>query len=174
MVLNNVNVDALQAFAQQAEKDPSQARKSKKVEGDWVLEEGKAQFRATLEFPKGKQVVEADFAPFMGGWGSQPDPVQYCLYGFASCYASTFAAVASMEGVKLSRLHVTAENQLDLSRTLGLSDNPSVEKLEIRLTVGSDAPQEKLEELEKLAFQRCPAVFCLTHPIRVETQVVKG
>lgn len=173
-VLNNVNVEALQAFARQAEKDPSQTRKSKKVEGEWVLEEGKPQFRATLDFPKGKRVVETDFAPFMGGWGSEPDPVQYCLYGFASCYASTFATMASLEGVKLSSLHVTAQNKLDLSRTLGLSDRPIVEKLEITLTVGSDASREKLEELEKLAFQRCPAVFCLTNPIQVETQVVKA
>lgn len=174
MVLNNVNVETLRSFAEQAEKDPPQAKKSKKVEGDWILEEGQPQFRATLEFPKGKQLVETDFAPFMGGWGSRPDPVQYCLYGFAACYASTFAVMASLEGIQLKKLHVTAENKIDLSRTLGLSDNPIVEKVQVTLTVDSDASQEKLEIVEKLAFQRCPAVYCLTNPIRLETQVVKA
>jgi len=35
----------------------------------------------------------------MGGEGLAPDPIQYCLYGLAACYAGTFAGLAAAQGV---------------------------------------------------------------------------
>ena len=40
-----------------------------------------------------------------------------------------------------------------------------------RLQVVSDAPREKLEEIEKLAYERCPAVFALTERVRLKTKL---
>jgi uncharacterized OsmC-like protein len=108
----------------------------------------------------------------MGGGGRKPDPVQYCLYGLAACFAGTFATLAAMEGVALKKLVVAAENRVDLSRTLGLSWNPIVEGVEITVMVSADAPREKLEEIERLARERCPGVYCLTTPIPLTTHLV--
>ncbi len=171
MSLNNVNTEAMGKFFEQAKADPETAKKKKRVEGEWVFEEGKAQFKATLAFKQGERVVESDFAPFMGGRGLAPDPVQYCLYGLAACYAGTFVSIATMEGVELRELRVAIENKMDLSRALGLSDNPIVEGVEIVLSVSSDAPREKLEEIEAEAKERCPGVYCLTEPIPLSTRV---
>ena len=173
MVRNNVNVEAVEKFVEEVKKDPAQARKVKRVTGEWVFQEGEPQFRAELEFPRGKEVIQADFAPFMGGGGIKPDPIQYCLYGFASCFAGTFAAVAAMEGVTLKKLSVVAENKLDLSRTFGLTDNPPVEEVELTVTVSSDAPPEKLQEIERLARERCPGVYCITNPIPLKTKLLR-
>lgn len=173
MVRNNVNVAAVEKFVEEVKKDPAQAKKVKRVVGEWVFQEGEPQFKAEVEFPKGKEIVQADFAPFMGGGGQKPDPIQYCLYGFASCFAGTFAAVAAMEGVTLKKLTVAAENRMDLSRTFGLADNPLVEGVELTVTVSSDAPPEKLQEIERLARERCPGVYCITNPIPLKTTLLQ-
>jgi len=172
MTINNVNREAMRKFAEEAKRNPEVAKKSKRVEGEWVLDESRPQFRARLEYPMGTDRVEADAVPFMGGGGRKPDPLQYCLYGTASCFAGTFAAIAAMEGVVLKKLTVVAENKVDLSRTLGLSDNPIVQGVEITVNVQADAPKEKLAEIERLARERCPGVYCLTHPIPLRTQLV--
>lgn len=168
---NNVNTDAVLKFADEVRKNPDAAKKTKRIVGEWVLEEGQPQFRARVEYPKGAEILEADTAPFMGGTGIKPDPVQYCLYGLAACYASTFAAIAAGEGIPLGKLTVAAENQVDLSRSIGLSPNPVVEGVTITATVQSEAGREKLEEVERLTRERCPGVYCLTNPIPLTTKL---
>ncbi len=172
MGLNNINTQVVGKFMEEAEKDPQIAKKSKRVEGEWVFEDGKPQFKATLAFKEGEQVVESDFAPFMGGRGLAPDPIQYCLYGMAACYAGTFVSLATMEGIALRGLKIAVENKVDLTRTLGLSSNPIVEGVEMTLTVTSNVPRERLEQVEALARDRCPGVYCLINPIQLTTHLV--
>src|SRR3989338_4187924 len=128
MKINNVNLEKTAAFVEEVKQDKNKALKAKRVEGTWNLEDGKVQFTSTLEHPNGRTIVEADGPPFMGGSGIKPDPVQYCLFGLAACYAQTFASIAAEKGIKLQQLKVTAENKVNLSKALGLSNEPIVEK----------------------------------------------
>lgn len=171
MSLNNFNLEAMAKFLEEVRENPEAAKRSKKVEGQWIFDEGRPQFEAKLGFKEGEQVLEADFAPSMGGGGRKPDPIQYCLFGVASCFAGTFMAIASMEGVPIQKLKIAVENKVDSSRTLGLSDNPIIEEVEATFTIKSTAPKEKIEEIEKLAQERCPGVYCLTNPIKLKTKI---
>ena len=172
MGLNNINTEAAGKFMEEAKNDPLVAKKTKRVEGEWVFEEGQPQFKATVAFNEGEQVLESDFAPFMGGMGLAPDPIQYCLYGLAACYAATFVSIAAMEGIALQEVKIAVENKVDLTRTLGLSSNPIVEGVEVTLTVKADVPRERLESIEALARDRCPGVYCLVNPIQLTTSLV--
>lgn len=172
MGLNNINIDAAGKFIEEARNDPQIAKKTKRVEGEWVFEDGRPQFKATLTFNEGERLLESDFAPFMGGKGLAPDPIQYCLYGMAACYAGTFVSVATMEGITLQGLKIAVENKVDLTRTLGLSSNPIVEGVNVTLTVFSDVQRGRLEKVEALARDRCPGVYCLINPIQLTTNLV--
>jgi len=171
MGLNNFNTEAASAFLAQARQDASAARKTKRVEGEWVFTEGETQFKASVAFQAGECVLESDFAPFMGGHGLAPDPIQYCLYGLAACYAATFVSIATTEGLKLHSLKVAVENVVNLSRSLGLSSAPVVEGVDVTLSVAADASRERLEAIAQLARDRCPGVYCLVHPIRLTTHL---
>ncbi len=173
MGLNNINTEKLEATVKEVQKDLSRAKKVNRVEGDWNLGQG-SQFRATVQFEGGKMTVEADQPSFLGGGGTQPGPMIYCLYGSASCYAATFATMAAMEGIKLKKLRILAESAIDFSKVFGLSNNPIAEKVKFTLYVESDAPADKLRKLEELSRQRCPAVYCLTNPIPLETELKIG
>ena len=82
-------------------------------------------------------------------------------------------SMATMMEIKIQDLRVSAENFTDLSKTLGLTNNPIVEKVKIIATVKSDAKEEQLKELQKMAHERCPGVYCLVNPIPLETELVK-
>ena len=142
MKINNVNVDKLQNTITELKKDISKAKKVNKIEGEWNLGEG-SQFKATVQFENGKATLEVDQPSFLGGGGTQPGPMIYCLYGSASCYAATFATMAAMEGIKLKKLKITAESSVDFSKVLGLSNNPIAEKVKFTLHIESDATEEK-------------------------------
>ncbi len=165
--MNNVDMEKAGTFVEEVKLDKSKAFKVKRIEGNWNLKEEKVQFISTLEHAQGKTIVEADGPPFLGGSGIKPDPVQYCLFGLAACYAQTFASIAAEKGIKLKQLKVAAENKVNLSRALGLSNEPIVEKVILEVKASGEKG-ENLSEIKKLAEQRCPGVYCLTNAIKLE------
>ena len=171
MKINNINLEKAKAFAEEVIADKSKAIKLKKVEGSWNFMDGKPQFASTLEHANGNTIIEADAPPFMGGSGIKPDPVQYCLFGLAACFAQTFASVAAEKGIELKKLKVAAENKVNLSRALGLSNEPIVERVKLSVEVLSEADKGRLKEIEKLAKERCPGVYCLTNPIKLDIEM---
>ncbi|GMR05168.1 MAG: OsmC family protein [Thermodesulfobacteriota bacterium] len=171
MKINNVDVDRVAATAKAIQEDMTKAKKVNTIEGVWNTGEG-SQFSATVNFEGGTMTLEADQPTGLGGGGTMPGPMIYCLYGSASCYAATFATVAASEGVTLRSLRIKAESFIDISKTFGLSENPIAEKVKFTIEVDSDAPAEKIREIEELAKQRCPAVYCLTNPVPLETELV--
>jgi uncharacterized OsmC-like protein len=171
--MNNMILDGMIKFTQEVRQDSSKAVKNKKVECSWIFEGGNPQMEAKLQFAKGEAVLQADSPPFMGGAGLAPDPVQYCLFGFATCFAGTLMAVATAMNVRIEHLKVSAENALDFRRSLGLSNDPIVQKVKLSLAVRTDAPDDKLKELERLARERCPGVYCVVNPIPLETEIIR-
>ena len=170
-MINNVNVGMLEQVAKEAETDKSKVRRTQKIEGEWLLKEGSPQFRAEVSFEGGKVVMESDQPKNLGGGGTRPGPLHYCFFGLVSCYTATFAAMASQMGIELRKLTARLEGNLNFSRVFGLSKEPVMEEIRIALSVESDAPQEKLEEIEKLAYERCPAVFALTEKVKLNTSL---
>lgn len=170
-ILNNVNAGALEQVAREAQTDKSKVKRTQKIEGEWLLAEGGPQFRAEVSFEGGKIVMESDQPKNFGGGGTRPGPLHYCFFGLVACYTSTFAAMASMMGLKLRKLTAKLEGNLNYSRVFGLSQEPVMEEIRITLAVESDASREKLEEIEKLAYERCPAVFALTEPVKLNTKL---
>ena len=170
-ILNNVNVGMLEQVTKEAETDKSRVKRTQKVDGEWLLEEGGPQFRAEVNFEGGKIVMESDQPKNLGGGGTRPGPLHYCFFGLIACYTATFATMASMMGIELKRLAARLEGNLNFSRVFGLSKEPVMEEIRIVLQVESDAPKEKLEEVERLAYERCPAVFALTEQVRLNTSL---
>ena len=173
MAINNMNLEGMKNFLEEVKQDLSKSKKSKKVECTWNFDQGRPQMGSKVQHPKGKTLLQSDFAPFMGGGGLAPDPIQYCLFGFAACFAGTFMAMATMMGIKIQSLKVSAENFMDLSKTLGVTGNPIVEKVKITTSVKSDAKEEQFKELERLARERCPGVYCLVNPIPLESELIR-
>lgn len=171
MTVNNVNAEQMNAFVAELERDPAVGKKHKVVMGEWSFPEKTTQFRATLEYPQGKAALAAELPPFAGGWGTSPDPIQYCLYGLAACFAVTFAATATSKGIALKRLKVTAENWMDLRKQMGLSKDAIIERVQFTVDAEADVPRERLEELLRLTEERCPGTECVTRSIPLKTQL---
>ncbi|MFQ5455738.1 MAG: OsmC family protein [Nitrospirota bacterium] len=169
--MNNLKINSVLKFVEDAESNPDILKKSKSVEGEWNLEEGNTQFSSEVEFKEGKLVLKSDQPPFMGGNGTAPDPIQYCLFGLTACFAGTFVTIATQQGITLEKFIISAENQVDLGMAVGLSDNPIVERVKISVKVKGDISRDKLSEIEDIVTKRCPGVYCLTNPIPLETSV---
>ncbi len=169
--MHNVNVDALTKTITQGESDPSSLVQEVSFDGEWRSEQG-PQFTTTIPVPNGEPFIfEADFPPPMGGTGSAPNPLAYCFWGGLACYAMTFAQEAALRGVALRGLRAHATAEVDMSRALGVSDNPPVERIDWTLDVDADADATTLDAIKATADEHCPGVYCLRNPVELRTQL---
>lgn len=169
--INNVNVQKVQLTEAQVKSNPSAAKKTQVIEGEWILEEGDVQFRSNIKFEGGETVFKVDNPTFMGGSGKLPGPLHYCFFGLASCYTGTFATMAAMLGIQIKKLTTRVEADVNFSRVFGLGDDPVMEEVRVILRIESEASEEKIKEAEKLALERCPVVFTLRNPVKLVPKI---
>lgn len=163
MRINNVDVDRVEQTIAAVQANPDQAKRTNRVEVTWQFTESRLQMVGTAVVEGKPMTLEADSPTFLGGGGLRPGPIPYCLFGFATCYAGTFAGVAAEQGVRLKRLKVTAETTVDFTRALGLGDTPPSEGVRFIVEAEADGDREVLERLKTSAYERCPGVYCITH-----------
>lgn len=172
--MNRVNLEAIQKTAGTVQADPASAIRKNHLDGAWNLQGAdgeRPQFFASVAFEGGSILLESDQPTFQGGGGMRPSPIQYCLFGLAACFASSFVTAATARGVSLQSFEVAAEVEVNLSRSLGFSQDPPMKGMTLSLRVQSDATREVLEEIAEVARSRCPAVFCLTNPMELQIRM---
>ena len=173
MEVNRINLEAFDKTIEKAKKDSESALKTLKVEGRWRLGEKGPQFESELKYENGRVILYADEPSFLGGGGTSVNPIQYCLFGIASCFAATFAKWAAIEGVELEELTVTVKADLDMSISFGVADNPILNKMTLSVNAKTEASDEEVDKIRQITVKRCPAYYCLTEAVTPEIIVTK-
>jgi uncharacterized OsmC-like protein len=61
---------------------------------------------------------------------------------------------------------------INFAKTFDIADEPITEGLNFKIHAESDgADKQKLQELVKMAEERCPAVYSMSHEIKVNAQI---
>lgn len=170
-IRNGVNLTKYREFIETVKQEPALGIKRLQVVGEWISDGPAPHFAAFLDSESGKVRVESDEPHVLGGGFTAPNPNQLCLAGAIACYASSFSKWAAMSGVDIRKLTISAAANIDMSKSLGVSENPPVEAIQYELMVDSDATIEELLEVKKLADERCPGVYCLTHALKLDVQL---
>jgi len=106
----------------------------------------------------------------VGGLADAPTPLEYLLSGAIGCYAAVFAFYAAKLGVDYESFEAVARTSFDVRGHMMPDAPPSgFQKVTIAIDVKSNAPAEKLREIERLALQGCPGIATLRDPVAVET-----
>lgn len=172
-VVNNVDLEKISQTITNGKKDKATLKKPVKLQGEWNFDPSKGyQFRTELPFEKGKQVIEIDSPSFLGGGGNRLGPMAYCVAGITSCFIATFVSVAAMQGIKLTKLNVDAECSVNFAKTFDVANEPITEGINFQIDAQSEnADKRKLEQILRIAEERCPAMYSMSHIIKVNAQI---
>jgi uncharacterized OsmC-like protein len=172
-VLNNVDLDKLSQTVASGKKDKSFLKKPVKLQGEWNLDPDKGyQFRTELAYEKGTQVIEVDAPSFLGGSGNRLGPMGYCVAGMTSCFIGIFVNVASSQGIRLKRLNVSAECNVNFAKTFDVADEPIMEGIDFQVDAEAEnADKSKLQQILEMAEERCPAMYSMSHVIGVKAKI---
>ena len=108
----------------------------------------------------------------VGGQNVAPTPLEFLLSGAVGCYAAVFAFYAAKLGVDYESFEATARADFDVRGHMMPDAPPSgFQKVTIEIAVQSDAPAERLREVERLALAGCPGIATLRDPVQVESHL---
>ncbi len=172
--INNVDLDKVSNTVTKGKENKNTLKKPVKLQGEWNLDSNSEyQFKTELPFEKGSEIIEIDSPSFLGGDGNRLGPMAYCVAGITSCFIGTFAGIASQQGVKLTKLKVNTECNINFAKTFDLSDEPISEGINFQINAQSkNADNQKLQEILKMAEERCPAMYSMSHKIDVNAKIV--
>ena len=151
---------SLQApFKAQYRKDPDTALITLRAEG-------KLGPNVTCKIETGKAHVDAGLHPAVGGDGRSACSAETLLEALVGCAGVTLSAVATALNIPLRNGTIRAEGDLDFRGTLGVSKDVPVGFKEIRLNfnLDSEASEEQLATLIRLAERYCVVYQTLTNP----------
>lgn len=120
--------------------------------------------------------LEADHPAVLVGADNAPLPVEYLLYGLASCITSGIANIAAARGVTLTEVEAKVEGDIDLRGILGLSGDVrnGYEKIRATFTIKGDAPEEKLRQIVEQSKARSAVFDVLTNGVPVDIGINVG
>jgi uncharacterized OsmC-like protein len=108
----------------------------------------------------------------VGGDLCAPTPLEYLLSGAVGCYAAVFAFYAAKMGVPYDSFEAVARTNFDVRGHMMPDAPPSgFQNVSIDISVVSDAPPEKLREIERLALAGCPGIATLRDPVAVSSRL---
>lgn len=170
-IINNVDLDKISKTIADGRHDPSTLKRPVVLEAEWNLDSGKPyQFKTDLTYEKGKQIIEIDSPSFLGGNGNRLGPMAYCVAGITSCFIATFVTLASSKDIRLSNLNVKARCNINFAKTFDVADEPITEGIEFHIAAESpNAGKQQLQEIIRLAEEKCPAMYSMKHEIKVDT-----
>lgn len=89
MIVNRVDVEKFKETVEKARKDPTTGKKTMEIEGEWRIGKTGPQFESKIKTENGGEIIlQSDETLILGGDGTAPNPVQYCIYGLIACYRS--------------------------------------------------------------------------------------
>ena len=180
-ILNGVNVDALSQTIDVIKEDPSIAKFNFRVENQWV-NGGENKTTVRDFYGAGKTHVRSkpfvftkDEPEILLGNDSGANPVEYALTALAGCVTTTLVYWAAAKGVKLNKVESTLEGDIDLQGLLNLDENVIVgyKSIQINFKIDSDATEETLQELIKIAKKHSPTCNTFLNPTPVNISLSK-
>ena len=105
----------------------------------------------------GRTLAVAGLHPATGGSGLELCSGDMLLEALVACAGVTLKAVATALDIPLKSGSVAAEGDLDFRGTLGVAKDAPVgfRQIRLRFDLDTDAPQDKLDQLLKLAERYC-------------------
>lgn len=155
-MLNGINVDALQQFAEGVAQHPATGEARFNVKTKW---QHQTRAVATVshyalggeKFARHFEIASDEPIELLGQ-NSAPNPQELLMAALNACLSVGYAANAAAMGITVHSLEIETDGRLDLRGFLGLDEtvNPGYDEVSYVVRLSTDASRERVEELHKV------------------------
>jgi uncharacterized OsmC-like protein len=176
--LNGIDINALTETAGAIAADPSKGIARLGVTTEWS---GQTRTKTTVTgYELGGEWIERSFTfetdePLEVCGGNQaPNPQEYLMAALNACMIVGYVANAALRGIRIEKLLIRTEGELDLRGFLGIDENvaPGNETIRYEVAIRCDGTREQVEEIHEVVKKTSPNYFNITRPVALESKLV--
>ena len=111
-----------------------------------------------------------------GGGDVAANPAEYALAALGSCQAITYRVWAAQLGIKLDKVEISIDGDIDLRGFLGIDDRIRAGFNAVRIWVNLSGPEPpaRYEELAATVDAHCPILDLFRNPVPVDRKLVSA
>ena len=108
------------------------------------------------------------------GEDTAANPQEYLMGAMNACILNTYVIAAAMKGIKLERVVMETEGELDLRGFLGIDKNviPGYKELKYKVRLQGDGTKEQYEEVHKTVVATSPNYYNISRAIELNTELI--
>ena len=177
-IVNGINVDDLKGLIAGVADNPETGATKWRVATSW---QGQTRSRARIDgFGIGGEDVNRSFSfdidePLeLGGGNAFANPQEHLIAALNACMIVGYAAQCALRGIKLERLEIKTEGDIDLRGFLGL--DPAVpagyESLQHTVIIKGDATPAQFAEVHDAVMATSPNVYNIANAVALNPSLV--
>jgi uncharacterized OsmC-like protein len=177
-VVNGIDVDALQAVAEEIKANPAKGMVEFRVKSNW---KGQTRSEATVEsYTLGGEKIDRTFKmmvdePFeLLGENTAPNPQEYLMTALNACVMVGYVAGAAIRGIRLESLELVTEGALDLRGFLGIDPTvkPGYDRIRYTVRIKGNGTAEQFREIHETVLKTSPNYFNVTQPVAIDADLI--
>ena len=176
--LNGIDTEVLKQVMGQVSKDPSVGKVKFQVTTTW---KGTTKSETVVRgYEIGGQKVSrihtfvTDEPKELLGEDTSANPQEYLMGAMNACILNTYVIAAAMKGIKMEKVEMETEGELDLRGFLGIDKNviAGYKELKYKVRLKGNGTQEQYEEVHKAVVATSPNYYNISHAIKLNTELI--
>lgn len=176
--LNGIDLNALNQTVQAIQEDKSQGMVAFRVKSTWqsqTLSETKIEsYTLAGKEIKREFTFRTDEPLELLGTNQHPNPQEYLMGALNACMMVGYVAGAALNGIKLEKLVIETEGELDLRGFLALDQNviPGYESLSYTVHIKGDGTPEQFQKIHEFVQKTSPNYYNIAQAIALKAKLV--
>jgi uncharacterized OsmC-like protein len=179
-LVNGIDVSAVEQLAAAIAADPAAGAAAFRVATKWnggTKTESRATSYSLGGRPHARDFTMRTDEPFeLAGENTEPNPQEMLMASLNACMTVGYAALCSLQGIRLESVEIVTEGQLDLRGFFGL--DPSVkagyDELRYVVTIKADGTRQQLQAIHEAVMATSPNRWNLSAPVTLVSELVIG
>lgn len=176
--LNGIDTEALKQVMSEVSKDPAKGKLKFHVSTLW---KGVTRSETRVEaYELGGRTIKRKFAIMIDepeellGENTAANPQEVLMAAFNACVMNTYVIVASMKGIKLEKVEIETEGELDLRGFLGIDKTvkPGYDEILYKVRLKGNGTREQFEEIHKTVMATSPNYWTISHSVKVHADLI--
>jgi uncharacterized OsmC-like protein len=176
--INGIDTDGLRQVMKDVSADPAKGMVKFQVSSTWT---GQCRMETKVSsYVLGGQTIHRthtiviDEPVELLGRNEAPNPQEVLMAAFNSCIMVGYTVGAAMKGIKLEKLVVETEGELDLRGFLGLDAKikPGYDTVRYRVHIKGNGTEAQFQEIHEAVCATSPNRFNIAQPIKLDAKLI--
>lgn len=176
--INGIDTDGLKQVIENVSQNPSLGKVKFQVTTTW---KGTTKTETVVQgYEIGGQKVERihtfviDEPLELLGEDTSANPQEYLMGAMNACILNTYVIGAAMRGIKLEKVVMETEGELDLRGFLGIDKDirPGYKELKYRVRLKGNGTKEQYEDVHKAVIATSPNYYNLSRAIELNSELI--